>query len=133
MTETQREVWRTVEELNQAWTSGPGDEVARFFHPRIVAFTATDRDRLEGADACTAAWQSFAQAASTHRFDALDPRVDIYGTVAVVTYAYDMDCTIGGKEVRLAGRDMLVLVEEDGRWQVIADHFAPYPDEAAGS
>jgi hypothetical protein len=27
----------------------------------------------------------------------------------------------------MGGRDMLVLVREDGRWWVVADQFSPYP------
>ncbi len=59
MTETELEVWQTVEALNRAWTTGRVDELERYFHPDIVAITPTVRERLEGREACIAGWAEF--------------------------------------------------------------------------
>ncbi len=45
----------------------------------------------------------------------------------MVTYYYDMLVEMGGKEMRLAGRDMFFMVIEDGHWLAVADQFSEYP------
>jgi len=34
---------------------------------------------------------------------------------------------MGGQTVTMGGRDMMSLVNENGRWWVVADQFSPYP------
>lgn len=54
-----QEVWRTLRALNDAWTKGNPNDLKNYFHKDMVAITATDRERLEGRDACCKAWNNF--------------------------------------------------------------------------
>ena len=58
-----------------------------------------------------------------------DAKVQLYaeGKAAVVTYEYTVRCRMKGAEVELEGRDMMVLVEEQGRWWLVADQFSGLP------
>jgi len=123
----QREIWATVRALNTAWTQGRPDELQHYFHPQMVAITASDRLRRVGAAACIAGWTAFAETARIDHWQEMEPLIQVYGEAAVVSYYYEISCTIGSQEVRFSGRDMFFLIRENGRWWAVADQFSNYP------
>ncbi len=125
-----QEVWQTLRALNDAWTRGDPARLSDYFHPDMVAITATDRERLVGREACLASWQNFARAARIHHWREIEPMIQLYGDTAVVTYYFDMAFDMGGSRIELGGRDMFVFVRERGRWWAVADQFSPYPPPA---
>ncbi len=134
LNELESQVWQTVQAMNRSWIEGGSMEtLGEFFHPDMVAFTASDRLRLDGREACLASWRSFTQRMSVLLWHEDDPRVQVYadGKMGVVTYYYRLVVEVKGKPYELAGRDMFVLVEEAGRWSIVADHFSPFPREGA--
>jgi ketosteroid isomerase-like protein len=125
---TKQEVWRTLQALNRAWTSGHCDELKDYFHEKMVAIVPSDRLRLEGRQQCIDGWTAFVKATTKiHYWKELDPQIQVYGDCAVVTYYYDMSVDMGGQTISLAGRDMLLFVKENGKWWVVADQFSGYP------
>jgi len=122
-----QEVWNALRALNDAWTKGNPNNLKNYFHKDMVAITATDRERLEGKEACFTSWNNFAKAAKIHHWNELEPRIQIYGNTAVVTYYFDMSFDMGGQAVKLGGRDMFVFVNEGGKWLAVADQFSAYP------
>jgi ketosteroid isomerase-like protein len=125
---TKEEVLAFVKALNETWTKGDGSALSDYFHPRMVAITATDQDILYGRNACLASWQSFARAAQIHRWEELEPDVKLHGDTAIVTYYYDMSFDMDGETFDMGGRDMFVLVKENGRWWAVADQFSAFPE-----
>ena len=123
------EVLAFIKAMNETWTKGDGSGLAEYFHPRMVAITATDQDILYGRNACVESWQSFAQSAQIHRWEELEPDVRLYGDTAIVTYYYDMSFDMDGERYDMGGRDMFVLVKENGRWWAVADQFSTYPED----
>lgn len=121
------EVWARVRAMNDAWTKGNPDDLAEFFHRDMIAVTPTDRERLDGGAACIAGWKAFAHAARIQRWEEVDPLIHVYGSSAVVAYYFDMSFEMGGQTVNMGGRDMFFLVNEGGKWWVVADQFSPYP------
>lgn len=122
-----QEIWSTLRAMNHAWTQGDPDDLVRFFHPDMVAITATDRYRRDGATACIAGWKAFSNAAHIHHWEEIDPIIKVFGDSAVVTYYFDICFDMGGKRRHLNGRDMFFFVKEQGRWWAVADHYSPYP------
>jgi ketosteroid isomerase-like protein len=122
-----QEIWETIRAINDAWTKGNPDDLANYFHENMVAITPAEHERIVGRDACVAGWKGFAQAAKIHSWKEVSPLIERYGDTAVVTYYYEMSCDLGGRTRNLAGRDMLVLVKEQGKWWAVADQFSPYP------
>ena len=122
-----QEIWATVRAMNDAWTKGNPDDLAKFFHRDMVAITATDRNRLNGGAACIAGWKGFANAAHIHRWEEIDPVIHVYGNSAVVAYNFDMSFDMGGQTINMGGRDMFFFVKENSRWWAVADQFSPYP------
>lgn len=124
---TKQEVWNSLRALNDAWTTGNPEDLNDYFHQSMVAITATDREILEGREACFGSWNNFAKSAKIHHWKELEPKIRLYGNTAVVTYYFDMSFTMGGQTINLGGRDMFVFVKGDGKWLAVADHFSPYP------
>lgn len=124
---SEQAVWDTVAALNAAWTFGNPDELAAYFHPRMVAITPVDRLRRIGAASCIAGWKGFRESTKIHRFEVSEPLVERFGDAAVVSYYYDMSFDMGGQTIDSAGRDLFFLVRESGRWWVVADQFSAYP------
>jgi hypothetical protein len=125
-----QEVWETVRALNRLWTiENRADKLADYFHKDMVAITPTDRLRLEGGKACVAGWEGFTDAAMIHYWKEIDPKIELFGngTFAVVTYYFDMSFDMNDLAITMGGRDMMSLVNEGGKWLVVADQFSPYP------
>ncbi len=122
-----QEIWTTVRSMNDAWTKGNPDDLVKFFHRDMVAITATERNRLDGGAACIAGWKAFSNAARIHRWEEVDPIINVYNDSAVVAYYFDMSFDMNGQTINMAGRDMLFFVKEGGKWWAVADQFSPYP------
>lgn len=124
-------IWETVRAMNDAWTKGDPDDLVRYFHPNMIAVTATDRLRRESGAECVAGWKGFAQATRIHHWREIDPLIRVYGSAAVVSYYFDMSFEAGGQLVHLGGRDLFFFVHEGGRWWAVADQFSGYPASAS--
>ncbi|MBI3102699.1 MAG: nuclear transport factor 2 family protein [Burkholderiales bacterium] len=122
-----QEIWTTVRAMNDAWTKGDPDELSRYFHPNMVAFAATERNRIDGGAACVAGWKGFATSNRIHHWEELDPVIHVYGNAAVVAYYFDMSFEMNGRTVDLGGRDLFYFVKERGCWWAVADQFSSYP------
>ena len=123
----EQEIWATIRALNDTWTRGNPDALAKFFHPHMIAVTPVDRLRREGAAACIAGWKGFAEAARIHCWREIDPLIRVYGDAAIVSYYYEIDFEMDGRRQTHGGRDLFFLVRENGRWLSVADQFSPYP------
>lgn len=125
--QARREVWETLRKLNDCWTKADGKELVHYFHEQMVAITPTDRHRREGREACVAGWVAFASHANIHHWREIDPRIQLHGDTAIVTYYFDMAFDMGGQTIQMGGRDLFVFVKEAGKWWAVADQFSPYP------
>ena len=130
MNQTEAEIWSTIQKMNKCWTCGDPSELEKlldYFHEEMVAITATDKYRLEGKEACFNGWKGFAENTKIHFWKESDPKIQIYGDAAVVTYYFDMSFDMAGQTINMGGRDMFTLIKENGKWLVVADQFSQYP------
>jgi len=124
---TKKEIWKTLRDLNNTWTKGNPDDLKKYFHADMVAITPTDRKRREGREACVRDWVEFSKVAKIHSWKEIDPKIQIYGNTAIVTYYFELSFEREGQKMDFAGRDMYVFVMEGNRWLAVADHFSPNP------
>lgn len=127
MTEVESEVWQSVQTLNRSWTEGKCELLGDCFHDGMVAITPTAGGRIEGKEACVAAWKAFADMATIRSWEELEPKVTVFGATAVVTYYFRIAFDMGGESITMRGRDMFTMINENGRWLAVADHFSPWP------
>jgi ketosteroid isomerase-like protein len=122
------DIWQTVQALNRAWTTGKCAELKEYFHRDMVAVTPVDRLRREGQQACIDGWAGFVAATTKiHFWKEIDPKIQVYGDSAVVTYYFDMSYEMGGQTIISKGRDMFFMVRENDRWWAVANQFSMYP------
>lgn len=130
MDKIQEQIWQTIHEMNRKWTvENKADELKNYFHKDMVAITATDKERIEGGYNCVANWKNFSKNAKIHFWKELEPKIQVYGEdkFAIVTYYFDMSFDMDGQTINMKGRDMFSLVNEDGKWLVVADQFSQFP------
>lgn len=121
-------VWSVLRAINDAWTQGDPATLAEYFHPDMIAVTASDRLRRIGRQECIAGWQEFATTATIHAWQEIDPLIRVFGNAAVVSYYYELDCNVGGSPRHFAGRDLFFFICDNGRWWAVADQFSGYPE-----
>ena len=127
-TETQREVWEAVRNMNDCWTKNKGMGLKEYFHRDMVAITPVDKLRRVGREACVDGWMGFVNSAEIHSWVEKEPLIRIYGNTAVITYYYELECSFSSGRTMLKGRDMFIMINEDGKWQAVADQFSPFPE-----
>ena len=130
MNQVESTIWETVQAINRCWTRGDLSELPKlkaFFHDTMVAITPTDKLRLEGKRACFDGWAGFCRRAQIICWKETDPKIQVYGDSAVVTYYYHLSLEFEGQEMDMAGRDMFVLIKEEKKWIAVADQFSPFP------
>ncbi len=122
----QQEVWDTVHKMNASWAKGAcWDNMLEHFHPDVTAIVPTERSLLEGRRGCFMGWKSFAKLGDrVSRWEEFDPVIHVHGNGAVVAYYFE--CTF--EKSFESGREMLFLVYEEERWQVVGYHYSPYPE-----
>jgi uncharacterized protein (TIGR02246 family) len=123
------EVRSVVQRLNEAWIHGRMDELAAAFHRDVVVVAPNFAARSVGREACVRGYADFVSHAVLHRVDVEPPEVDVFGSTAIAACPYSIDYTIEGKRWRGDGRDVMVLVEEDGAWTVVWRLLMPGPEE----
>jgi ketosteroid isomerase-like protein len=124
---SKNEVWKTLKDMNKTWTEGNPDDLKNYFHADMVAITPTDKKRREGREACVADWVEFSKTAKILSWKEIDPKIQVYGNTAVVTYYFEISFERGGQKIDFGGRDMYIFVREANRWWAVADHFSPNP------
>ena len=131
MNKIQKQIWEMIQEMNRKWTvENNADELKNYFHKDMVAITPTDLKRIEGGENCVAGWKGFSQNAKIHFFKESEPKVQVYGDgkFAIVTYYFDMSFDMGEQTINMKGRDMFSLVNENGKWLIVADQFSQFPN-----
>lgn len=131
MDKTQEQIWKVIQEMNRKWTvENNADELKNYFHKDMVAITPTNQERIEGREKCVAGWKNFIKNAKIHLWKESEPKIQVYGKdeFAIVTYYFDMSFDMGGRTVNMKGRDMFSLVNENGKWLIVADQFSPSPN-----
>lgn len=120
MTEQEAEIWEVVRTANRAWVDGRPRDTVAMFDPRVVAVAPGFDRRLEGRDAMVQSFVDYVDHVDTHEFTEHDPHVDVFGDVAVVTYAFTITFTPkGGETMNEEGREVVVFQRAGGRWQAV--------------
>jgi ketosteroid isomerase-like protein len=119
MTDDQKDAWETVRRINAAWLEGHPERLTELLHDRVVIVGPDGMRYGEGKEAVVESYRSFSQQATISDYRESDGKIDVYNTVAVVSYRFDIDYTIEGKSSRENGRDLFVLEKQDGRWLAV--------------
>lgn len=106
-----------VEAINQAWIEGRAAEDLPGLFTEEAVIVGPDLRRLaEGRAACVESYVQFAGETTLHEFQEFDHRVDDFGSVAVVDYAYRAVYEREGEQVTDYGRDVVLAVDTGSGW-----------------
>jgi hypothetical protein len=119
MTEEQKTAWEVVRRINAAWLEGHCERLDELFHDRVVVVGPGGARYGEGKAAVVESYRDFARRATISEFRESDGRVDLYESVAVVSYRFEIEYTIDGQTSRETGGEVMVLEKHDGRWLVV--------------
>ena len=125
-TAEQREVWRTVEQWNDAFEANDADRYFTFIDPDIVVLTPASPFRIEGIAADRREFV-FGLARGSGRvafFQELQPHVMVVGDMAYATYYNRGWYGPQGQERLLQLRETDVLRRRGGSWKITHIHVS---------
>jgi hypothetical protein len=118
-TPAQRDVWQIVLQINAAWVEGKLEQLLEHFHDRMTIFGTSGNRYGVGKLACVESYRNFIASAQIARFEETEPLVDVFETVAIVNYRFEIEYAMGGKPHQEAGRDTFVLERVDNKWLAV--------------
>ncbi len=128
----EEQVLEKVEEFTIAWAEKEDPELLRnIFHDRIVSITPSVREPIHGANENIEAYKKFLESVEIVDSKFTNKTVNLYNNqhTAVVTLQYEVDMKFGNSKMTSVGRDMLILVKENGKWEIVADQYSSFPKE----
>jgi hypothetical protein len=104
--------------INAAWVRGRArQELPELFTDEAV-IVGPDLARLAvGRDACVQSYVEFEAGIDLVDFEEFDHRIDRFGSVAVVDYAYRAVYRRDGEELTDFGRDVILVVQTLSGWR----------------
>jgi hypothetical protein len=118
-TPAQKDVWRIVRQINAAWVDGKPERLLEHFHDRMAIVGTSGNRYGVGKLACVESYRNFIASAKIARFEETDPSVDVCETVAIVSYRFEIEYTMGGKTHQETGRDTFVLERINDKWLAV--------------
>jgi hypothetical protein len=118
-TPAQQDLWQLVRQINAAWVKGHPERLLEYFHDRMTIFGTSGQKYGVGKNACVESYRSFIESAQIGRFQESDPAVEVYETVAIVGYRFEIDYTMGGETHKEIGRDTFVFEKANGKWLAV--------------
>lgn len=68
---------------------------------------------------------SWAGTETDFRYDLLEPRLQLYGDTAIVSYTFMLSIARDGEITHRSHNESRVLIRQDGGWQVVHVHKSP--------
>ena len=111
------EIWRIVQEINDAWVSGRPEDLDKYFHKEIVFVAPGFAQRIEGRAACVDSFREFCAKATVRAFKPVDPAIDIFEGTALATYSFTVEYDLNNEIFNEGGRDLWVFVRDKDKWR----------------
>ncbi len=114
--------------LDEIWAACAARDFDRLesFHLYGPAFTAfKDGAPRDDAAANAAGERATFSALEAPKVDMRDLAVHVYGDVGIATFNGHFDAAIHGSAVTLDQQATMVLVQENGEWRIVHEHFSP--------
>jgi hypothetical protein len=128
-----KEAVRAVfDRINDAWLSGPPDEIpARIrpcYHADAVVCGGPDfKPVARGGDVCARSYQDFVKMAKVHSCTFEEPTIEVVDTTATCVCGWQMTYTLGDAMYTESGHEVLVLHRDAAEWRVVWRTLIPRP------
>lgn len=115
----EEDIRRIIGYINEAWTEGRTEDLARFFHKDIVFVQPGFTQRLEGIEACIGSYREFLAVATVHNYRESGWDVDVWGDTAVAGYHFEISYDMDGRRHDESGHDVFVFSHKEGIWLAV--------------
>lgn len=117
--QTQQQIWHTVQKLNKEWLNNKTEELAYYFHKDMVITGPDLKVLANDKNACIKSYKDFINKAKINEYKEYDPEVSVFAYTAIVRYKFDIKYEMDGKTYDETGIDLFVLIKEEERWQAV--------------
>ena len=104
--------------MNEAWLKGQTERLNQCFRDDVVVKGPDLQEMSRGREACVRSYADFIRMATVKEFQASEPVIDVFGSVAVVIAPWEISYRMNDQEHDESGHDLLVLTCQKGKWQV---------------
>jgi ketosteroid isomerase-like protein len=87
----------------------------------FVGFSSTKYDRIKGRTALKRTFLHYLDQSPKLRYIIKQPRVQVYGNAAVVTFYWTVELS---RDHKVQGRGTHVFVKKGKQWQIAHEHFS---------
>jgi len=94
------------------------------FHPRVVGFSSTRRERITGLAAMRKTFQYYLHATSRMKFAIAKPQVLDFDNTAIATFYWTVEMGTGRPRHVVRGRGSHVYAFRDGKWRIVHEHYS---------
>lgn len=117
--QTQQQIWHTVQKLNKEWLNNKTEELAYYFHKDMVITGPNLHELAHNRAECIKSYKDFVSNAVIHGYKEYEPDVSVFAYTAIVKYKFDITYEMNGKTYVETGRDLFVMIKEEERWQAV--------------
>lgn len=121
MTNVSEEILRLERRALERWGKGDPDGYLEISAPDVVYFDPFLERSLNGLEALRRYYDDIRGKVNITRFEIVDPRVQVAGTVAVLTFRFD---SWGGNEDSFRWNCTEVYRRDTEGWRIIHTHWA---------
>jgi len=102
--------------INEAWLSGQPERMKPLLYGKIVMVFPGFVGRSEGQDLFIAGYTDFCEQALMISYQESDLQIDVSGTTAVASYAFEMIYERNGDRYLSKGRDLWIFTLSQDEW-----------------
>lgn len=110
-------VW--LQGYDAAWLGCDWPALERRLAADVALLSPGLKVRLAGRRAVLTHLRARMRGAQVHEYSATDLRGRSAGAIGIISYGWQLDCTVGHQRRRISGRDLLVLRATPGGWQLL--------------
>jgi ketosteroid isomerase-like protein len=109
---------RLISGVSEAWLAGDASRLNQYFHGRMTINGPDLQELGAGREACVKSYEDFIRETAILEYEESEPKINLYGSTAVVVCLWKITYEMKGQKHRDEGRDLLVLVRHEGSWLV---------------
>ena len=109
---------RLISGVSEAWLGGDASRLNQYFHGRMTINGPDLQELGAGREACVKSYEDFIRETAILEYEESEPKINLYGSTAVVVCPWKITYEMKGQKHREEGRDLLVLVRHEGSWLV---------------
>ncbi len=100
------------------------EKLLMHFHPRVVGFSSTRRERITGLAAMRRTFEYYLHATSRMKFAISNPQVLVFDNTAIATFYWTVEMGTGRPRHVIHGRGSHVYALSGGKWKILHEHFS---------